>query len=139
MPINQKGFTYDAELLLKASGAVTATGASSILNLGDARWDGRVVVDVSALDVAGGDEGYELRVQVSDSASFASGIQTVGAFKFGDSTLTGGSADTVVGRYELGVSNEFNGTIYTYIRINAVIVGATASITYAAYLAPGVR
>ncbi len=139
MAINQKGFTYDALHLLKASGAVTATGASSILTLGDARWDGRVIVDVSALDVSSGDEAYELRVQVSDSASFASGNQTVGAFKFGDSTVTGGSADTVVGRYELGVSNEFNGTIYTYVRINAVVAGTTPTITYAAYLAPGVR
>ncbi len=139
MPINSKSFTYDADHLLKASGAVTATGASSILNLGDARCDARVIVDVSAIDITTGDEAYELRVQVSDSASFASGIQTVGAFKFGDSTVTGGSADTVVGRYELGVSNEFNGTIYTYLRINAVVAGTTPSITYAAYLATGVR
>lgn len=139
MPINQKAFTYDADLLLKASGAVTSTAASSILNLGDARWDGRVIVDVSALDVASGDESYELRVQLSDSATFASGIQTVAAFKFGDSTVTGGSADTVVGRYELGFSNEFNGTLYTYVRINAVIAGTSPTITYAAYLAPGVR
>jgi hypothetical protein len=139
MPINQKGFTFDALDLLKAAGAITATAASSILDKGAARWDGRVIVDVSALDVANGDEAYELRVQLSNSSSFASGIQTVGAFKFGDSSVTGGSADTVVGRYELGVSTEFNGTIYRYIRINAVIAGTTPSINYVAFLATGVR
>jgi hypothetical protein len=139
MAINQKSFTYDALHLLKASGAVTSTGASSILDLGAARWDGRVIVDVSALDTASADESYELRVQVSNSSTFASGIQTVGAFKFGDSSLTGGSADSTTGRFELGVSNEYNGTTYRYIRINAVIAGTTPTITYAAYLAPGVR
>lgn len=139
MASNSKAFTYDHSLLLKAAGAVTATAASSILDLGAGRWDGRVIVDISALDITTGDEAYELRVQVSSSSTFASGIQTVAAFKFGDSSVTGGSADTVAGRYELGFSNEFNGTKYQHARINAVVAGTTPSINYSAYLVPGVR
>jgi hypothetical protein len=139
MPINQKGFTFDAADLLKAAGAITATAASSILDKGAARYDARVIVDISAIDVSSGDESYELRVQLSNSATFASGIQTVGSFRFGDSTVTGGSADTVVGRYELGISTEFNGTTFRYIRINAVIAGTTPSINYTAYLVQSAR
>lgn len=139
MPINQKSFTYDNLDLLKAAGAITATAASLILDKGAARWDGRVIVDVSALDVSSGDESYELRVQVSNSSTFAATVNTVASFRLGDSTVTGGSADSVVGRYELGFSTEFNGTTFRYVRINAVIAGTTPSINYTAFLATGVR
>jgi hypothetical protein len=134
MAINQKGFTYDHALLLKASAAVTATAASTILDLGASRVDGRVIADVSAIDVSSGDESYRLRVQLSNSATFASGIFCPVTLELGDSTVTGNSADSAVGRYEVPFSNEVNGVTYRYVRVNQVIAGTTPSYTAILYI-----
>lgn len=134
MPINQKSFTYDHSLLLKASGAVTATAASSILDLGASRIDARVIVDVSAIDTASNDESYRLRVQLSNSSTFASGIVCPVTLELGDSTVTGNSADSAIGRYEVPFSNEVNGVTYRYIRVNQVIAGTTPTYTAVIYI-----
>jgi hypothetical protein len=134
MPINHKSFTYDHSLLLKASAAVTATAASNILDLGASRTDVRLIVDVSAIDTTSGDESYRLRVQVSNSATFASGIFCPVTLELGDSTVTGNSADSATGRYEVPFSNEVNGVTYRYVRVNQVIAGTTPSYTAAIYI-----
>jgi hypothetical protein len=109
--------------------------ASSILDLGAARVDARVIVDVSTIDVSSGDESYRLRVQLSNSATFASGIFCPVTLELGDSTVTGNSADSAVGRYEVPFSNEVNGTTYRYVRVNQVIAGTTPSYTAILYIA----
>lgn len=141
MARNQKDEIFDTATQLKDAGAITADapaqvgGANAILDLGLARVDARVVVDVSAIDVASGDELYNLRFQLSNSASFASGVIGGPILQLGDSTvLIGESADSLVGRYEMGVCNEVNGTLYRYARLYTDVGGTTPSINYTAYL-----
>jgi hypothetical protein len=137
MPRNQSDFTYDNELNLKVAGLVAATTAGSlILDLGAARINGRVIVDVTACEVASGDEKYEIEVQVSQSASLASGIFLVGCLKLGDSTVNGESADTAVPtRREIAVSNEIDGVAYRYMRLNTRVAGTVATgVNYKAFL-----
>lgn len=139
MPINSKNATFDAALLLKSSSAVTASGNAQvnavdrILDLGLGRVDARAICDVTALDVSSGDESYRLRVQLSNSATFAAGNITVASLELGDSTVTGSSVDTVVGRYEIPFANEVNGVLYRYARMTHVIAGTTPTITHSAY------
>lgn len=141
MARNQKDFTYDNQTLLKDAGAIAADAAAlvaavaKIHDAGAARFDGRVIVDVSAIDVSSGDESYFIRSQFSNSSTFASGVIGGPMLQLGDSTvLIGESADSVVGRYELPVCNEINGVTYRYMRIYTDVGGTTPSINYTAAL-----
>jgi hypothetical protein len=145
MARNSKDSTYDHALLLKDAGAVTATGNASVasvarvLDLGAGRVDGRVVLDVAAIDTVTGDESYVLQVQVSNSATFASGVVAVASKQLGGATPTGNSAATPIGRYEIHFANEENGVLYRYARVRYVIAGTTPSINFVAYAVLGTR
>lgn len=142
MARNQKDFTYDDALEMKDAGLVAASvaaqvgGSAAVIDLGDNRVDARVIVDVTAIEVASGDEKYEVELQVSDSASFASGIFNAGTLKFGDSTVNGESADTAVPRrQELQFTNEINGITYRYARLFTRVAGTVATgINYKAFM-----
>lgn len=141
MARNQKDFTYDNALLMKDAGAITAdapaqvAAANKILDLGLARVDARLVVDVSAIDVASADESYNLKFQLSNSSTFASGVIGQGCIALGAAAvLIGESAASVVGRYELGICNEVNGTLYRYARLYTDVGGTTPSINYTGFL-----
>lgn len=135
-----RAFTYDHSLLLKDAGAIAADAAAQvggqnrILNLGAGRYDGVVIVDVTAIDVANADELYLLKYQVSTSPTFASGIVTVASLVLGALAVTGNSAHSGVGRYELPVHSEILGTIYPYARMFTDVGGTTPSINYTAFL-----
>ena len=139
---NQKDATFDYLLRLKDDGNVTASAAAQvssadkILDMGAQRFDGRVLVDISACEVATGDEKYTLLVQGSTSATFASGIWNLVATMLGDSSVSLESADTVIGRREIAFCNEINGTVYRYIRMYTVVAGTidTTGINYTANL-----
>jgi hypothetical protein len=139
---NSRDFTYDHDTLLKDAGLVAASAAATvssvakILDLGTARMDKRTIIDVSAIEVATGDEKYELEMQFSTSPTFASGNIVGSVLKLGDSTVNGGSADSVVGRYELPWTNEFNGTVYRYARLYTRVAGTIATgINFTAFVA----
>lgn len=143
MAINQKGFTYDHALLMKdaglvaASAAATVGGSAKVLDLGAARVDARVIVDISAIEVATGDEKYEIEVQVSNTANMSGGLFIAGVAKLGDSTVSNESADTAVGRREIAFTNEINGTTYRYARIYTRVAGTVATgINFTAVLVP---
>lgn len=138
MARNQKDFTYDNALRLKDAGLIAADAAGAIvLDLGDARLDGRVIVDVSAIELDAGDEAYRIRTQFSDSATFASGIVNGAELLLGDSSVSLSSADSPVGRYEIPFANEINGVTYRYMRLYTDVAGSTitAGINYAAFVA----
>lgn len=143
MAINQKSFTFDSALRLKDAGAVTASGngqvgaVDRILDVGQSRFDGRVIVDIAAIATGGGTETYTLRVQGSSSPTFASGIKTLLSLEVGRGAATGSSAADAAGtRVEMGVTNELNGVTYRYLRIVHVLGGTGPSINYVANLVP---
>jgi hypothetical protein len=139
MALNQFRATYDTALVLKDTGAVTADAAATvssvaqILDLGTGKVTGVVKVYVSALDVASGDELYTILVQGSSSSSFASSNVNLVSKRFGDSSVTLASSDSVVGEYEIPFTNEDNGTLYRYLRLYTDVAGTTPSITYRAH------
>jgi hypothetical protein len=125
---------------MKDAGAITASaqaqvgGVDKILDVGTGYVDADIVVDVTAMDVASGDEKYEIELQLSNSATFASGNVVKTVLKLGDSTVNGASADSVIGRYVMCFNNEFNGTVYRYARLYTRVAGTTPSINYSAYV-----
>jgi hypothetical protein len=137
--ITTKGLTFDAALLLKDSGAVTASGAATVdgdarvLDLGNARVDARTILDVTAIATASNDERYTAQMQFSDSSTFASGVVVGPAFVLGAAEVVGGSADTPVGRYEFSWTNEVQGRLYRYARLYIHTAGTDETITFEAY------
>lgn len=142
MARNQKDFTYDYALRLKDAGlvaadaAATVGGSAKILDLGESRFDGRVIVDITAIEIASNDERYAIKAQFSDSSTFASGVvEGVALWTGALETLIGADTDTAVGRYELPFTNEINGTTYRYMRLYTDVVGTIATgINYSAFV-----
>lgn len=131
---------FDKATELKDAGLVAATAAATVasvakvLDLGSGVVKGHVVVDVSAIEVATGDEGYRIEVQGSNSSTFASGVVMLAILHLGDSSVNFESADSSTGRYLVPVRNEKNGTVYRYMRLNTRIVGTIATgINYSGF------
>jgi hypothetical protein len=135
----QHGHTFDANLEFKDAGAVTAdgaaqvSGADKIVDVGAARFDATMMIPVSAIDTATGDEGYVIYVQGSNSATFASGVVNLQALRLGDAAVTLASADDTTGVYELPFTNEKAGTLYRYLRVYTDVAAAGSSINFRAY------
>ena len=115
------GYVFDSLLELEdGAAAITTDGAgSSILDLGVAFVKGEIVVDISALDVTTGDELYNIVAELSDSATFASGIEHSAFIQVGGATGTLGNRDVAsnVGRYIVGFQNQVNANRYRYLRL----------------------
>jgi hypothetical protein len=134
MTRNQKDATFDLGTILKDAGLVAASaaaqvgGSNKILDLGAARMDGRVIIDFTAIEVASGDESYNISAQFSSSATFASTVVNGAGLLAGDAAvLAGVDTDTPVGRHEVGVTNEINGTTYRYMRLYTEVGGTIAT------------
>mgnify|MGYP001617837773 CR=1 FL=1 len=121
--------------LIAASAAATVASVATILDVGNGFTKGTVVVEVTAIEVATGDEIYSIEVQGSNSSSFASGIVILSQLRVGDSTVSFESADSTVGTYRIPVENEKLGTHYRYMRIYTRVAGTVATgINYNAFL-----
>jgi hypothetical protein len=142
MARNRKDSTFDYDLQLKDAGLVAADaaaqvgGADKILDLGESRFDGCVIIDISAVEIASNNERFDIHLQFSDSATFASGVVSGPCLPTGAlETLIGADTDTTVGRYELPFTNELNGVIYRYARLYTNVTGTIATgINYKAYV-----
>lgn len=137
-------YTFDALLEMKDAGLVAADaaaqvdGSNKILDVGDARFEAKLIIDVTAIEVASGDEGYTIKVQGSDASNFGSGVETITSLTLGDTSVTGNSVDSTTGRYELGVSNiGADGQPYRYLRLYTDVTGTIATgINYSAFFTP---
>ena len=134
--------TFDALLQLKDAGLVAASAAAQvssadkIINVGTGRFNGIVEVDVSAIEIASNDERYDIIVQGSTSATFASVIEDLAQIQLGALEATDGDQDSLVGRYQIPFCNEFNNVYYPYVRLYTKVAGTIATgINYTAYIA----
>jgi hypothetical protein len=137
----KRTYTQDADLILKDLTAVTASAAGQIASanvvrdLGAARFEGVALVDVTAMDIVSNDERYDILIQGSNSASFASGVVNLAALTLAATEVApGGAADAVIGRYEVPFTNEYADTVYRYLRAYTVVAGTTPSITHRVYV-----
>lgn len=139
---NRRSYTFDALQEMKDAGLIAASaaaqvdGAAKILNVGDAVYEGTLVVDVSAIEIASNDEHYRILVQGSTSATFASVIETLGAIDLGATEVRdGGAQDSVVGRYEVAFVNVQADVTYPYLRVYTFVSGTIATgINYTAWI-----
>ena len=129
-------FTYDNSLLLKAAGLVASTTTeSTILNLGPGLVEGYLVLDVSAVEVADGNEIYLVCLEGSTVAGMGSGSVTLAQIEMGNATAPA-DADTGVGRFAVPFRNEQNGVLYPYVRIYTEVAGTVATgINFLAFIA----
>lgn len=142
----RRSYSLDATQILKDAGAITASaaaqvgGAAKVLDTQGgnsstvaAVYRGILLIDISAIDVSSNDEIYDIIVQGSDSATFASGIENLAQLNLGAAaTRDGGAGVSLVGRYELPFINEQAGLAYRYLRAYTKAAGTTPSINYVA-------
>lgn len=141
-------FTFDALHEMKDAGLIAADAAwlvdsaAKIVDVGTGLFEGKVVIDVSAIEIASGDERYTFVIQGSSSATFASDIVILAALPVGDGSTIGtafGSSgvdvDDVVGRFIIPFTNERNNTRYRYIRGWTDVAGTIATgINFTAFI-----
>lgn len=145
MSASQNSYTLDVGTLLRdrADGAETASGAETlVLDFGNtssgpaveqvAYTKGTLVVDVDAMEGDTGDEEYQIVVQLSDNATWASGnVVTRGIVHLGNAIGNDADDQYGLGRLTLGIDNEHNGTLFRYMRLSNVIAGTIVTgITY---------
>ena len=132
----RNSFLYDANLSLKAAGLVATTASgSTILDLGDGLADGYVVVDLTACEVATGDEIYTISLEGSNVAAMDSGSVCLARKTFGNLVVPMDAALSAPGRYVIPFRNEEAGTIYRYVRIHTTVAGTIATgINYSAFI-----
>lgn len=134
----------DSALQLKDAGALTSTavtqvgGVDAVIDLGSARFQkGTIILDISAIDTANGDESYTIDLQGSTASNFSS-VHVLARAALGDSTLNGGATDTVIGRRVLYWDNVATITAgeptpLRYLRLRVFIAGTTPSINFQAW------
>jgi hypothetical protein len=164
---NQRTYAFDANNLVSdnaaayiASGYLQAAGADGILDLGgnqgvvitlpaiddtptytpqQARIDAYMVLDVTAIDIASGNETYQLDIMVSNDPGFAAGnVVCAGGIQLGKGTSLRGAVaqkDSVIGRYEVGFTNNIAGAIYQYLKVYLTAGGTTPSINVLGFIA----
>jgi hypothetical protein len=145
MPNSVNATLLDKDTQLKDAGLVGASaaaqvgGAARVLDVGLAKMVGKVVIDTSAVEVATGNELYQIEAQFSNDIAFGSGIVIPAVRRIGDSSVTFESSDhPAAGRYEMHVSNEAAGVLYRYMRLFTRVSGTIDSggINYKAHLVP---
>lgn len=135
---------YDTQLVLKdaglvaASAAATVGGEAAVLDLGGGLVEGKLYIDVSAIEVADDDELYAVAIQGSDTADFSTGspvIEELAVLNLGAAEVVGGNQDSETGRYVLPFRNEKGGTVFRYVRAYTTVSGTVATgINFTAWI-----
>ena len=129
-------FTYDDALEMRAAGLIAASADGSILDIGAGLFDGYLVIDLSACEIATGDELYTVSVDGSNVAVMTSGSVCLAKKVFGNLVVPMDAALSTAGRYVLPFRNEEGGTIYRYVRLSVLVAGTIATgINFSAFLA----
>ncbi len=132
--------TMDALLQFKDAGLVAASAAAEvssvakIVDTGGGYFEGTMLLDATAVEVASGDEVYNIHIQGSSSATFASGLASIVKFEMGDAAVIQSDADVGAGRYKIPFNNQVGETIYRYLRVYTEVAGTIATgINYDAH------
>lgn len=122
-----KALVFGEDLAINSSDIIPA-GQEGGFYVGSARQEFQWVTDIAAIDVGTGNELYNLVLQGSNVADFASGVENLAVLNLGHtSTRLGSGKTSLVGRYQVPVTNELNGVTYKYVRLNVLISGTVAS------------
>lgn len=142
----KEDFVFDADMVLEDSlasnGTVSAIVASQegkvldvakIIDLGDGLVEGYMIVDIDAILCSAADVLYEIFLQGSQSATFATAgaVRNLAALELGagemltNATATTGDQGAAGDRYVVPFRNELNGEIFRYVRAYLEIADGT--------------
>lgn len=129
-------YTFDTDLELKAAGLVASSADGSILDLGDGLFDGFVVIDATAIEIATGDEIYTISIEGSTVAAMTSESVCLAKKVFGNVVVPMDDALSAAGRYVIPFRNEDGGEIQRYVRLSTLVAGTIATgINFSAFIA----
>ncbi|WP_020160524.1 hypothetical protein [Methylobacter marinus] len=129
-------FTFDSALEMKAAGLVAASADGDILDLGAGFVEGNLVIDLSACEIATGDEIYTVSLEASNVAAMTSGSVCLAKKVFGNLVVPMDAALSAAGRYVIPFRNEENGTLFRYVRLSTLVAGTVATgINFSAFIA----
>ncbi len=141
MPVTRNEKIFDADCQLKDAGLIAADAAAEVASVakyydcGDAEIEGYLIIEVTACEVASGNENYKIKLQGDSSSAFATALVDLAVFDAGDATTLVGSSDVGIGRYVIPFSNVFGGTQKRYLRLYTDVTGTIATgINYEAFL-----
>lgn len=152
---NDRTYTFDANngisdnaAAYTASGYLQYGGADGVVDLGgnqgtsptqQARIDAMAIFDITAIDIASGNETYQFDIMVSNDPAFAAANAVcAGGFQCGKGASLRGAvaqADSVIGRMEIGFCNQVAGVIYEYVKVYLTEGGTTPSISVFSFIA----
>ena len=129
-------FTYDDDLALKAAGLVAASADGTIVDLGEGLVDGFLVIDVTAVEIASGNEIYTISLEGSNVSAMSSGSVCLAKKVFGNLVVPMDAALSASGRYVIPFRNEEGGNTFRYVRLSTLVAGTIATgINFSAFLA----
>ena len=129
-------FTFDSELVVKDAGLIDSTEAGPILDIGDGMADCFLVIDLTACEIATGDEIYTISVEASNTADMSTGSSCVARKVFGNLVVPMDAALSDAGRYVVPFRNEEGGDLFRYVRVHTNVAGTVATgINYSAFIA----
>lgn len=129
-------YTYDTALSAKAAGLIAASADGSIIDLGAGLVDGFLVIDLTACEIASGDERYTVSLEGSNVAAMDSGSVCLAKKVFGNLVVPMDASLSTAGRYVIPFRNEEGGSTFRYVRLSTLIAGTIATgINFSAFLA----
>ena len=133
----RKGFTQDSTLVLKAAGLVASSADGSIIDLGDGLVDAYLVIDMTACEIATGNEIYTISLEGSNVAAMDSGSVCLAKKVFGNLVVPMDAALSASGRYVIPFLNaeSVDGSVYRYVRLSTLVAGTIATgINFSAFI-----
>jgi hypothetical protein len=133
--------TKDSLLVLKAKGTVATSmvgespvGTDKTFDTGGGRTRGDMVIDVYAVPNILASTKFTMRLQGGKNSSFST-LTDLAIVELGDSTQITSGVDMTTGRYIVPFTNDFDSTIYRYLR-HYITCGGTCGtgIQYDCYL-----
>ena len=129
-------YTYDNDRRLKAAGLVAASTDGTIVDLGDGLVDAFLVIDVTAVEIASGNEIYTISLEGSNVAAMSSGSVCLAKKVFGNLVVPMDAALSAPGRYVVPFRNEEGGATFRYVRLSTLVAGTIATgINFSAFIA----
>lgn len=139
--------TFDANLEFKDAGLVASSAAAQVdsaakvVDVGLGLFKGCMILDITAIEIGDSNEIFDIVVQGSTVAAFATdtAIVELAAINISDDAVkrTDCNAINAVGRYKIYFDNEQNKTFYRYLRLYTVVAGTVGTgINYSAYCVP---
>ena len=127
--------------ILKDAGLVAASAAGQvdstdvIVDVGAGLVSGRMVIDVTEIEIAGNHESYDIELQGAAASAFTANYTVLASMKLGANEVLDGDVDSTVGRYELPFRTSKNGTNYPYLREYCSCAGTISTgINFKAFL-----